>query len=263
MNKKGVLFTIGLLFLSLIILTFSIVIYNFEKSKQEVTTTMIILERTYNENQAIQTGLKEIFQNKSGIILEKNATYIKFKESLPNSKSDIFKNFMIEYKHYIENNTATKLKLNEIVEKLPLKIQPQNITYFHEHFGGNKISIVPDKINFDGYFLKIETNKNITSCIINLEPGNLSFEVRVVGISGDPCQNVTKINPYGNNFVKVNEKIKINVDNGKLSIVNEYKEPISVETKLYLTSKEVCYPSKIINTSYPIFGISKVNTVCF
>jgi len=262
-SKKGVLFSLGLTFLSLLILSLAVLIFHSTQGSESIASKIAIIDRVYELDVSIGQSLKDIFQIKSGIVINITNTSVYFQEALPNTNADSFNASMKSFKSFIELNMSyVNITLNETLDDLPLKVMPYDITYRHAGFGGKNIEIVPNTINFNGYSVFMRLNKNVSSCNWNIQEGSFNFSVEIIGPNGDSCSNSVYIEPSGVNSVIVNGNVNVYVDDNILQISIDGSDT-NAEIKAGIIANTnnayVEYGNPVIMISFGELGVSKAS----
>ncbi|MCK4521821.1 MAG: hypothetical protein KAU20_04560 [Nanoarchaeota archaeon] len=257
MNKKALFFTIGAMMVALIILSLSIIILNASENTKLRLAESAAFDKLYDLDNSIQKSLRQIFEE-AEIIINVSDISVSFEEDLPNNKT-IFVALMNDFKDFVESNEEhVSLNISDITQYLPLVVKPYNITYKHLDFGGKKIRILPEKINFNTISIYAKIKGNITSCDFDVEEGSLMLDVEIVGDQGI-CSDSVLIDPYGETEIAVNgEKFEIEVENGIFDIYSKSKS--RVRTKILfdeISAIDIEYPDAVINTDFQDLNLTK------
>lgn len=261
-NKKGVLFTIGLALLMSTILTLAILIFNTAQKSEEIVTKLAVIDRVYELDNSMQESLSDIFELKSGILVNMTKTSISFIEELPNTHSSQFNSSMNSFKRFVEHNFSNvNITTDDVASRLPLAIMPYGITYEHVNFGNKKIRVTPAAINFNGYSVYMTVNENISSCNWNTKPGSFNFSAEVRGSAGS-CVNSILISPSHENYLRINgEDINITVHNNILSVSIDEESGIEADIKTTIKADAynayVVYPVDVIKINFSELGVHK------
>jgi len=263
-NKRGIFYTagfflLGSLVLSLVILSFK----NFNYSQQR-TGEVLIFDRIYTIDSSIKDGFREIFEEKSGIEINKGAS-IRFIEPLPNKYEDDFVTAVNKYKQFLESNFSVMLNTENLNSKMPLKIIPHEIEYYHENFGDSVIKINANSSNFNGYNISIDTDETLssTSCAKSGSAQNVYLNVFATGRTGS-CSaedlQISIVEVSNTNNVKI---VTISVSGNDLTITGSL--PINVTTSVdsldELETAYVTFPKELLYLNFSEFGIVKNSTV--
>lgn len=265
-NKKGILFTIGLTFLTLVVLMLAVLVFHNAQKSEEMIAKLVVLDRVYDLGNSIRQGLRDIFRLKSGISINITDSGVSFEEILPNTNRATFNNSLNQFKGFIESNISNINLTIMGIGEMPLRIMPNNIVYKHK---GNwsDIEVLPTSINFDGYSIFIDSDKNV-SCSWDVESGgfNLSLEVKgdAIGCSYtsqmiDPNDDgeISIVSPEDGNIML------IEVDNGRL-LINRTKDiEVRARTTVIINQPqiEIIADSLILGIDFGDFGISKESEV--
>ena len=263
-RKRGALFTLGFTFLALVILSLSLLIFHSAQKSEETITNLVVLDRVYELDTSLQQSLKDIFNLKSGILINISNNSVSFQEGLPNTNSNSFSSSMNSFKGFIESNFSNiNLTIDNVITELPLNLAPFNITYKHLNFGDKEIQVIPEQINFNGYSVTMVINTNVTSCNWNIESsGSFTFSVSVKNQEGLGCSNSFSIDPSGIDELTTNNgAINIKVKNNVLSISIEDGSGINANVKTTIladtSSLKIEYPQKTIKINFNELGVYK------
>jgi len=97
--KKGVLFTIGITGMMLIIVTFSLIIYNNAINSKEITSQTGVIERISDIEISVKESMKDIFEFKANITVDVSNNVV-FRERIPNTGSH-FTDSMEDFMNYV------------------------------------------------------------------------------------------------------------------------------------------------------------------
>lgn len=273
MSRKGFLFTVGLVFLALVIFGAAFILFQ-TNLQRERETRLSIYDRITNEVQYIENGFREIVLSVALIeVSDKNVTIT---EDLPNGKADAFKKNTRRFKMFVENKTDFALKINitEINASLPFLIN--GTRYYHENgFGGNKI-VIANASSVDAYDLYITTSlTNINCNWIDREDatGGVNFTVAILGVGSGPCSGTRytlerdDTSELKINSTQANIYIRIGDDNDPGELViddSENSAVINVRTKMTFNKNNmltVSLPEQSINITALEYNISKVGAI--
>ena len=264
---RSMLFTIGLMMLSSVILVLAILISGSFQKSELAMSNIGALDRIYDLDISIQNILKNLFYSGSGISLEVDSinNFVSFEENLPNKNSAIFNFTVLDFKNFTELNfNNVSLNLARIVKELPLVILPYDIEYKHLNFGERTIEITPKSINFNKYEVFLVPYGNITSCPAVYDE-ETDFDVYVQADSPVMECPLRKIEPdIENKVITTNGFVYLRAYlDGKLVITANNTE-VKVKTKIWLNPLGVVsiqYPDNIVNINLKEIGISKASSV--
>lgn len=266
MNKKGILFTLGLTFLALVVLSLAVLIFHNTQEAEGIIAKLAVLDRVYDLDNSIQGSLGDIFALRSGISINITNTSISFEEILPNN-NPAFNNTLHQFKGFIESNSFNiNLTITNMAE-MPLTIMPNNIAYKHKDNWSN-IEVLPTSVNFNGYSLFMDIPKNV-SCTWNVVAGSFNLSLEVIGDVTNCAYASQMINPSADNEIRIDKLedssnlilIKVN-NNGRLSI--NLTQDISVRAR---TAVLVNQPANVMADSLSLtlnfgdFGVYKQSNV--
>lgn len=269
MNKKGILFTLGLTFLALVVLSLAVLIFHNTQEAEGIIAKLAVLDRVYDLDTSIQRSLGDIFALRSGISINITNTSVSFEEILQNNNQGTFNTTLHNFKGFIESNSFNiNLTITNMAE-MPLTIMPNNIAYKHKDNWSN-IEVLPTSVNFNGYSVFIEIDKNVSciSCTWTFVAGSFNLSLEVCDVNN--CAYTSQmIDPSANNEVRVDKLedssnlilIKVN-NNGRLSI--NLTQDISVRAR---TTVLVNQPANVMADSLSLilnfgeFGVYKQSNV--
>ena len=263
---KAMLFTVGLMMVSLVVLSLTIVIFNNFQESELTMSNMGALDRAYELDHSIQNVLKNLFDSSSGITLVVNeaANFISFKEIIP-SNNTVFNLTARDFENFTkENFDYISLDLDRIVRELPLIVLPYNIEYKHLNFGGTTIKVIPDSLNFNKYEVFLDLYEEITSCpSAYSEETDFDFYVQADASESDCSLRKMELDIEN----KVNTEsgfVYLRADSDGKLVVIANNTKVKVETKIWLNplaTPTVEYPGGVININLTGIGISKKSKV--
>ena len=251
MNKRGFLFTFGLFLLGLIIFALAVLISNNVKLSNEGMDNIIRFDRVYEVDLSIQEGFNEIFKQKSGISVSYSGKNITIEENIPNSNKDDFISKTNSFKNFVEDKfDFIILDLSNIQGKMNLNLEPANIGYSHDTYGGDKI-IIENASNANAYELYF-WNATINASVdwTKTSPGSLPIRV-IFESPGWRKEDEKSINPNNENRVRIKEGnteyIDTKIENNQIVIEN--KDVIGMLNKVTISNverNEVFVPNVVI-----------------
>ena len=256
--KKGILFTLTVVLIASLVLTIATLNFkNIQKSKDRLAE-IGSLDRVSSITNSISNGFNKLFYVYSKINVTLSNQTITFEEYLPNNNASIFKSNLDLYKNYIEREDSNLiLNINTLKSEMPLVILPYNITYKHNSYGGNKILIIPEEVNFNKYYLEIQ-NISIASCTWNTYAGNFTFQLYTNNVL---CDNTRSIDLTKNNSININSGGILIYINDTLTVQNN-GAAIKLKTSITLDNIEneritVKSYNNIINLNYISLNLSR------
>ena len=145
-GKKAVLLTLGITFISLVVLALASLILRNAESSEERLTEMSAAERFYNLDVSIQRGFSNVFKAKSGFNITANTTLktLIIEKNLTANSDPVFQKFISEvevfdrllYSIYSFHDIATKIDLGALFttnrDKMKLEFYPmqRHLTYY-------------------------------------------------------------------------------------------------------------------------------------
>ena len=259
--KRGILFSLGLMLLSSVILLLAVLIFHNAQKAEEIIGKLIVLDRVYDLDNSIQKSVSDIFMIKSGISINITNNSVFFEEILPNDNLELLNSSMFGFKNFVENNISNINLTITNVEELPLIVIPQRITYAHKDNWSN-VEVVPESMNFNGYSLIIDTDKNV-SCVWDVNSGSLNFSLEVRGDVINCDFTSEMIDPSVENEIRIDSIEEGNImiiktfDNGKLSINLTRDISIAARTGLLISQPQidVLASSIVLGLDFKGFGI--------
>jgi len=170
--KKGVLLTVGMLFLSSLVFSLAVIILHNTQSTESRFSEIILHDRLYDLDSSIQRGFKEIFTRNSGITLTLEDDLVTITETLPHPSTLNFAAEMDAYEDYLEETyyqdpiiTVDDSVLTTIKGSLPFYIMPHNIVVDHSSFpSGDLLQITPPSLNLvKNYSISLTTTKQLVA----------------------------------------------------------------------------------------------------
>ena len=135
--SKGVLFTVGLVLLSISVLAFaSTITAQYEKKRGE-ESQLLSIDRVSSVFRGIENDFAGLFGT-SGIGVDANGTMVSFTEDLPNGRSGTFSTNVDRYKLFFDGN-GIRISSAEMKARLPVLVEPSGAVYSHEPFGGGTV----------------------------------------------------------------------------------------------------------------------------
>ena len=104
--KRGILFSLGLMLLSSVILLLAVLIFHNAQKAEEIIGKLIVLDRVYDLDNSIQKSVSDIFMIKSGISINITNNSVFFEEILPNDNLELLNSSMFGFKNFVENNIS-------------------------------------------------------------------------------------------------------------------------------------------------------------
>ncbi len=186
--RKGVLFSAGLILLSLTLLSLSFLLFTTSMESSSDTARMAVADRINDEARSIENVYSGILSRHVNVTINRNN--ISFAETLPEGASENFFTAISRFETFAENNSEFSVALNTslLQNRMPLTVMPNGITYTHENnFGGNETRIA-NASSVTAYTLNITMNKtgaiNLRWLTLNEDAGGVRFSVEVKGLTG-------------------------------------------------------------------------------
>jgi hypothetical protein len=256
MNKKAVFYTVSILILTLVILSFTVLTVQQNQKLNENLRDSAALERVNAWHSSVSRDLQQILAY-SGIGLNLINNTIEIADYVPSDRG-AFVTEMQRYELFVEGQTnEAQLNFSDITNSLPLLIYPGNIIYTHPNgINGNSIEVQPKNAPFLLYDVDIAAGQaiNQSSCSSSLVGSGKNISLTIAGTNGsctfagtfDPLQNsvlsaktaggnnisINLVPPYGNllitdaNSIGINASTKITLAMNSTSINVLYPEPV-------------------------------------
>jgi len=280
--KKGVLLTIGMLFLSSIVLSLAVMLFHNTQGTENRFAELSLYDRLYDLDSSIQRGFKEIFTRNSGVTLTIENNLVTITETLPHSSN--FASEMDAYEDYLEEAYPTDplvavddSVLTTIKNKLPFYIFPHDILVEHDSFpSGDELRIIPQNLNIENYSISLTTTKqSVTFDDEEMEQGSgtLDLRVSVTTESGTTVREYNNINPVEENELTLNfdtglpteSEIDIDIDDHAHLVID--REGVTadhtIEIALIHQAEEmnyIKYPDNLFTINIPGDNLQKTST---
>ena len=269
---KGVLFSIGLLVLSMTILTTSFIFLQGNIESQEEIARLSIYDRMHSEIKCIENSYSNILSMVVDVSIYDNS--VSFRERLPNPNADDFKDNVDGFREFAINNSDFYLQLDmtEVKNDLPLIVEPLGIKYYHDSgFGNNRIAVInsSDIANYS-LDLKIAEDGSINTVwndvagtdefSINIETNTDTYsETRSLDFSASSTLEIN-ISDATDKFINM---VIGDLDIGSLEIENTDNLDLIVYTEMGVESDipSVTFPKETINMTAVEYKISKLGKI--
>ena len=265
MNRKGILFTAGLVLMASVLLTLAILLFYNTMESEERFIEMSSLDTMHNLYDSVDNGIREILFGTLGddyVIVNQIEDQVVFKEGLSNIDYTNFEGNLTSFKSFVESNFGgVSLNITEMNNTLPLVVYPHEVVYTHPNgFGGNEIGVYPSNYSIlEGY----EVSFNVTpdGCPVNYTSDG-SFSVNITGC-GDMYLNPNGISYFQLNFS--NKFVNITFGAGaNLTILaldnfeNKVFVNISLKDLNETITVETPRETDLINVALPGYGVKKI-----
>lgn len=270
MRKKGILFSLGLMLLTLVILALAILIFHSAQKSEEIIAKLAVLDRVYDLDRSIGKGLSDIFYLKSGISISRTNNGVSFEEMLPNDKRVALNSSLHHFKQFVEHNLSNVNLSITNIDEMPLMVMfmtNNRIDYKHKE-DWSDIEVLPKTGSVpNGYFIFIKTDRNVT-CTPNFDGGgfNLSWEVK--GDAQSCPYTSQKIAPANDKMLSINSPqdgniMIIKVESDYKLLINLTKDiSVRARTTIYVNQpKYIVVDSLGLYIDFMDFGISKESGV--
>ena len=272
-GKKGVLFTIGLMLLTLVILALAVLIFRNSQEYESIINKLVVLDRVYDLDTSIQGSIGQIFELNSGISINVTNKSVSFEETLPNNGMEAFNDSIHSFKHFVESSLSNiNISIGDM-GSMPLRIMPENAAYKHRDNWSN-IEVVPGASpNFDGYSIFIDVGKGFNvSCDwsgVDEDPDVFNLSLEVKADKEDCTFQTKKIDPSADNKIIINrvedgsELILIEVKGGGRLLINRTSDiEVTARTSILTeTVQRVMADDLGLDFDFGDFGVTKQSDV--
>ncbi len=238
-NKKGILFTIGLMLLTFVVLSLAILIFHNAQEYESIVAKLAVLDRVYDLSTSIQQSARDIFELKCGIKVNITDSGVSFEEILPNDNIEIFNNSLSNFKRFIESNLSNINLTIGNMEEMPLVVMPHNIVYKHKT-NWSDIEVLPIGVKPSGYSIFIETDENV-SCSPPSSSGTFHLGWEIEGGEDSTCssssQDIQPPDELRINKVSGGNLIIIKVDTSEGLLINLTKDTSARVRTTIITSQ--------------------------
>ncbi|MFH1722553.1 MAG: hypothetical protein ABH950_08130, partial [Candidatus Altiarchaeota archaeon] len=215
--KKGVLFTLGIMYLGFILLALSYMYMEQTKTSLDGTYEVIALQREIELHNSLQKDISEIFTNTSQITIEKSISTVSFSENFKNSGARALNETLSDYQRFLQvseylnqGGLTAELNLEEVKNHSLIVVHPYGLTYTHPVAGGDEIKLIPENYSYiSKYDVGFDVSpKMIQNCIVDsVPPGandNITVKVDIQGGGGSSCMEEEKFYANGENKIFMN-----------------------------------------------------------
>jgi len=260
--KKGIFYTLGFLFLAGLILSLAAIAYKNFNFSQERFSEILILDKIYNIDSSIKNGFKDIINIKSGITINKGASII-FSEPLPNMNN--INDVLDEYEDFLESNFSVLVNIEDIKTRLPLKIKPHEIEYFHQDFGDNTINVNANETNFEGYTVSVTTKEDLkgNSCAASGKKQDVYLVFYASGKNKDCSENgksKSKVDLYSSSGQQI-ATVSVTGNDLSASSFLPINITISIDNLNNLGITYILLPKEALYLNFTEFNITKNSTI--
>ncbi|MFH1317273.1 MAG: hypothetical protein ABII01_07165 [Candidatus Woesearchaeota archaeon] len=256
-NKKAVLFTLGLTFVSITLLSFAVLIYKHAESSKTRLSELGFSERLYNLDLSIQRSLSDIFIQSSGIDIDISGNIININETIPNNMNATIYLALDNFVNYSESNSdLLSINTSVFLPKVEIMIMPHNISYHHLPFGGNLIRIVPlnsSILDVSSYTIYFNTGSSNVSSPLNCDKNTGNFMLNLYGSDNQgnsfSClNNVSDSSSFDFTFSTLNGSVVFELK-PDYNLTIENTDPVIVSIQSYIGLEEI--PNKSIRILFP------------
>ncbi len=257
-NRKAVLFTIILVFFSVILFSLSTVII-----KQRQNENFFIqgsIDRITNLDAGIQKSITDLIKYNGRISLTINANNVTITQDFPQNFS-LFKNKLEGFKNTIKNEIPVTISHN--IQEMSFNISPSGIVYSHKSNFQKAVITNIESLRSIKFNLTFAQGGEGACPIVWNDVSNGSL--RIIIYAKDvitSCSSERNINPSGESEVILKHTlgdIKMEIEDGKAEISREGSNPFTSEVKLELPvnrgAVSIRMPEITTNVSVPDFRI--------
>lgn len=279
MNRRAILLTVGAVLIASAIVGYAALASSQQSDVGALAAQLAGYERTAETFDSIAQGFVEIFNATSGITIETTNQTIRFTETLPNTDSGTFSSAVSEWESFLESNeSAITLSTGALTSTLTVNLQPHNINYSHDSFGGNQLIVSPATLTGNRYDVNITTSHIIVSCLETITSGSFELNVIVDGSLGDCTKNLL-VDPSANNRVQITiidpadplglatvKGFDIDLNATKLFVTRLNATTATFDTRLWYNASGLerrearLLPETLINVAFPRLGITRTGT---
>lgn len=181
MGKKAFLFTLGMLLVTLAILSFAKFVSEESEAEKEFFQIAAITNRLYDADSSLQRSIADMFILQSNIRVSRSNHSIIFEEPLPNDEG--FGSGLARLKKFAEaNDTSIHIDDNDTVSGIPLFILPQNAVYMHNFSSREILVALPGDFNssITKYKTTLTITENVTCSWSSYTPGDFNYQLDVI-----------------------------------------------------------------------------------
>lgn len=265
-TRRSVLFTLGMLLVTLSILSFAKLVFEESEDERTLFQTAVLANRADDLYSSIEKSIISAFNLYSGINVSRNNYTVIFEEPLPNDISS-FESSILKLKNITESNDAViSLGVYETTAEFPLFIQPQNITYKHDFSLDDITIITPDDAGsrLSKYRTVIAVADNVT-CSWSYTNGDFNYELEVISPHESGCSQSRAVDLGAGATITItsqadsSNKIIISLSQGSFSIrgSSEFSAAVRNELSLMQMPGSVFLGDNLISVSFARFGLSR------
>lgn len=262
--RKGVLLSLGMLFLSGTVLSIAILLFHNTQGTEARFAELALYDRLYDIDSSVQAGFKEIFMRNSGIELTLQGDIVSLKETLPRGSG--FAAEVDAYSAYLEEAypalTINESILDEVKNSLPIYIMPHNIKISHSSFPDGNLEVTPSTLNIANYSIHLSTTRQ--SAIFSdsgMTSGSFPLKVEAKTASGTSSW-IGNINPTLQNTLiltfdsglPTEAAVAITIDNPAHMVVD--RGSMAAEHNLGIALEHQAGKAAVINLPPNLFTIS-------
>ncbi len=285
-NKKGILFTIGLMFLALVVLALAVLIFHNTQEHEEIVAKLAVLDRVYDLSTSIEESLIDIFYIKSGISVSIVGNDVEFEETLanPNPNMGALSTSLNDFETFVESEFPDiSVNVQNVVE-MPLKIMPdladptEYVVYKHATNWADVV-VEPVGVDIDDYIdgytvdITISSSENL-NCGDSPTPGgslglDISLTVDNIGLGGGCSVSVIDVLPTTTLTVtdsqpQPNTVLVVELGASNVFTVNPAESiVVSAKTTVHMNQPPdgIIADSLYFDIDFGEFGVTKSSTV--
>ncbi|MCX6707076.1 MAG: hypothetical protein NT001_02960 [Candidatus Woesearchaeota archaeon] len=242
MGKKAFLFTLGMLLVTLAILSFAKFVSEESGNEKGFFQMAAITNRLDDADSSLQRSIADVFILHSGIEVSTGNHSIVFEEPLPNDAGG-FASGLARLKRFAEaNDTTVHIDTNETVSEIPLFILPQNTVYRHNFSNREILVALPGDPNSS--IIRYKTTLTIpenVSCSWDYDPGHFSYQLDVISPKESGCDSTKQVSLADNAMITIasqkspSNRIYLSLNRDSISIKMDDAGTFNISTKSEIT----------------------------
>lgn len=279
MNRRAILLTVGAVLIASAIVGYAALAASQQSDVGKLAAQFAGYERTAEAFDGVAQGFVEIFNTTSGITIGTTNQTIRFTETLPNTASGTFSGAVSSWESFLESNeSAITLSTGALTSTLAINLQPHNINYSHDSFGGNQLIMSPSTLPGNRYDVNVTGSFIIVSCLETTTSGSFELNIIIDGTLGDCTKNLL-VDPSANNRIQIIiidpadplglatlPGFDINLNATKLFVTRLNATTATISTQLWYNASGLerrearLLPETLISVAFSRLGISRTGT---
>lgn len=271
-EMKGVFFSVIILLLSLTLMGFTFLLFEFGIESSSDTLRMGTAERINDEIKAAENGFQKIVAK--AVEITPAGKSVVFFESLPNGDANGLSGNINSFASFVSNKSSFDMKFNiSLTDNTALRIKPSETVYTHPNGFGNNTILITDASAVTRYSLNITLNRTGATPVswntTNEDPDGVGFDIIVGGLTGTDFMDSKNLSRSSASRLSVkvpggNLEIYVGgTDNSRLLIDNTNSIVAFVKTGVFFnrSSNYVAFNDQSINITATEYSISRVAAV--